>query len=280
MVARITPTSSTSVASDAVPALTDAIRAEVAQRRAEGQSWAAIAAALQWDVADLRHAVRHDPDYEAAFLAARREWEYDAEADLIHTLRQHLHNPDTALAAATLLAKYFSDRRRDETRLEVERRRCQARSATPARPTRSASHPSDQSDHPLTADEERQAADEERQAEQVFWRRQQLVAQDAAKPGAEVYLWGGDHPIGDTPPTAADTRLVIVSDMTLPGRHIYWAMRYPPPTDLRTGPFPAQPARPMPSAQPCPPEIAAHCEIAAHWQAGTQNPSSSTSAPP
>jgi hypothetical protein len=228
-------------------ALPTSLVAAVADRRARGQSWSAIAAAIAWDEAVLRSAVRHDPRYEAALGTARREVEEEAEAELIHTLRQHLHNPETALPAATLLAKYLSDRRRDTTRLAVEQLRRSTRPASPELPA---------APQPPPEAEPRLTADEEQQAERAFWRRQYQVAQEAAQPGAEVYLWGGDHPIGDTPPTAADTRLLIVSDMTIPGRHVYWAMRYPPPTDPETGPFPASPLRPMPEAQPCPPELA------------------------
>lgn len=244
MVSRICEDSRPPEAAFALPA---ALVAEVADRRARGQSWSAIAAALAWDEVALRAAVRHDPRYAAAMAAARREVEQEAEAELIHTLRQHLHNAETALPAATLLAKYLSDRRRDTTRLEVEQLRRSHRPATPGLPA---------DPQPPPAAATPWTADDDQQAERDFWRRQHLVTQEAAQPSAEVYLWGGDHPIGDTPPTAADTRLLIVSDMTIPGRHVYWAMRYPPPTDLRTGPFPASPVRPMPEAQPCPPELA------------------------
>ncbi len=256
MVSRIREDSRPPQAAFTLPA---ALVAEVADRRARGQSWSAIATALAWDEAALRTAVRHDPCYEAAMAAARREVEQEAEAELIHTLRQHLHNAETALPAATLLAKYLSDRRRDTTRLEVEQLRRSFRPATPGLPA---------PPEPPPEAERQWTADDDQRAEREFWRRQHLVAQEAARPGAEVYLWGGDHPIGDTPPTAADTRLLIVSDMTIPGRHVYWAMRYPPPTDLRTGPFPASPVRPMPEAQPCPPELAVSGAAASGFQEG------------
>src|SRR5262245_28614306 len=104
----------------------------VADLRARGKSWDEVAQAVKWeDVAELRRAIRRDPYFPKALKLARHEVEQEAEADGLARLRALTHSPneEVAKAAATVILKHLSDKRRDATRPKVERLRAEARMA-------------------------------------------------------------------------------------------------------------------------------------------------------
>src|SRR5262245_41070995 len=68
--------------------------AEVAEMRAHGQFWKAVAEAVGWDLAELRRALCHDPNYPAAMELALREAEVEAAAEMLHTLRGEMRSDD------------------------------------------------------------------------------------------------------------------------------------------------------------------------------------------
>lgn len=213
--------------------LSDELLAEVADLRARARSWEETAREVGYSVAELRRAVRRDPNFPAALERARKEVEFEAEAETLQRLRKQLHDEDAAeaLKAAQCLTKYLSDKRRDETRLEVERLRAQSRAAR-ARPK--AETPSEQPPEAAEIDPEWIA------------RRRQLerhYAEDAVRDASTVYLWGGCHKIGDTPPDATDTPLRLAADHTVRGTGVvYWAYTDPPAVgNPIEGPFLAPP---------------------------------------
>src|SRR5215218_8124369 len=83
-------------------ALPEDVLAEVADLRARGRSWEETASAVGHTVAELRRAVRHDPNFPAALELARKEIEFEAEAETLQRLRKQLHdeNAKTAMKAA------------------------------------------------------------------------------------------------------------------------------------------------------------------------------------
>ena len=60
-----------------------------------------------------------------------------------------------------------------------------------------------------------------------------------------IHLWGGCHKLGDTMPDDTDIPLMILHDMTIPGKSIYWATTCPAPTDMLHGPFLTPPGKPI-----------------------------------
>jgi hypothetical protein len=216
-------------------ALPEDVLAEVADLRARGRSWEATATEVGFSAAELRRAVRHDPNFPAALELARKEMEFEAEAETLQRLRKQLHdeNAKTAMKAAQCITKYLSDKRRDETRLEVERLRAESR---PARERSKAEEHAQPQEAP------------EGEAEWVAHQRrvEQIRAEAAARDNAIVYLWGGCHKIGETPPDATDTPLHIHVDHTVPDRKVYWVYIDPPIVHPFEGPFLAPPGcRPL-----------------------------------
>ena len=219
-------------------ALPEDILAQVADLRARGHSWEAAAQAVGFAVDELRRAVRHDPNFPAALELARQEFEQEAEAECLRRLRERLSDADakTALKAAQTLTKYLADKRHDQTRLEVERTRAETRSAREQvkAEARRAEEAEDQEPEQTPEEIEREAA-----------RRRRLErarAEEWAREKAIVYLWGGCHKMGDTPPDATDTPLRLMADHTIRGRTVYWAYTDPPPTNNPIdGPFLAPP---------------------------------------
>lgn len=218
--------------------LSDDLLAEVADLRARSRSWEETARAVGFPVADLRRAVRRDPNFPAALERARKEIDFEAEAETLQRLRKQLHDEEaaTAMKAAQCLTKYLSDKRRDETRLEVERLRAESRAT---REHAKIEKPSEQPEEVAEVDPEWVA------------RRRQLerhYAEDAVGDATTVYLWGGCHKIGDTQPDATDTPLRLAADHTVRGRGVvYWAYTDPPPVgNPIDGPFLAPPGcRPL-----------------------------------
>jgi hypothetical protein len=205
--------------------------AEVAGLRARAASWEETAAAVGWDAAELRRALRHDPTFPAALDAAEEEVYREGQADGMARLRALTKDPDPdrAKEAAQIIFRFMAERRRDQTRLEVERLRAEGRRLKAARPANAG----DDEDDGVQLTPEQEA-----KVDEAFRRDQQLKAEKLAREQAIVYLWGGCHPIGDTPPDGTDTPMAIVSDMTaFRGRMIYWVVTDPMPTHPRTGPF-------------------------------------------
>jgi hypothetical protein len=224
--------------------------AKIARRRARGQSWESVAAEFHWDVDDLCYTCDREGAYAAALERAQKDVDDEADAEGMHKLRELLRHKraSVALDAATVLTKYLADTRRDATRLAVEKLRAETKiaCANARRDAALGKHRPDD-DPPLTD------ADKD-QAVRAFWRGQDYSAEDASKPRAEVYLWGGDHKLGSTLPSEKDVRVIVMADDTNNGRKLYWVMTYPTPTDIQHGPFPA--TAPLPDLQPCPPEVA------------------------
>lgn len=213
--------------------LSDDLLADVADLRARGRSWEEAAREVGWSVAELRRAVRHDPNFPAALARARQEIDFEAEAEALQRLRKQLNAEDapTAMKAAQCLTKYLSDKRRDETRLEVERVRAESRAA------RSRAEAETEPEPPAeTAEVDPAWVARRRQLERHY-------AEDAVRDATPVYLWGGCHKIGDTPPDATDTPLRLAADHTVRGRGVvYWAYTDPPPvSNPLDGPFLAPP---------------------------------------
>src|SRR5436305_14970214 len=77
------------------------VLADVAERRARGQSWEAAAEAIGRDAAELRRALRNNPAYDAAYAAAERERDQGADAEGKHRPRLLLRDekPDVARRA-------------------------------------------------------------------------------------------------------------------------------------------------------------------------------------
>src|SRR5262245_11607644 len=104
----------------------------VADLRARGQSWEAVAQAVHWDdVAELRRAIRRDPYFPKALELAEQEVQREADAESLARLRAVVNGnkPVAARKAAEVILKYLAEKRRDATRLEVERIRAEARMA-------------------------------------------------------------------------------------------------------------------------------------------------------
>ena len=114
--------------------LTPELRSDIAYRRAQGHSWDAIGVVFHYHSDALRRAAEGDPEYAAAQEKARAEAAWEGEADGLCRLRLLADGADDgrALAAAEVLVKYARERRRDDTRLAVERLRADAQQARAA----------------------------------------------------------------------------------------------------------------------------------------------------
>ena len=193
--------------SEADSGLDPDLLAEIAGLRARASSWEETAAAVQWDVAELRRVLRTDRAYAAVYEAARREVVAETEALALKTLRDQMSAPKTivARAAVKIVIDQGTRTRADELKLRIARERIQARGAK----GRDATDDDDELDPEPELTPEEAAREEE-----VYRRRQQEYAEDAARERAVVYLWGGCHRLGDAPPDGSDTPLTIIHDMT------------------------------------------------------------------
>src|SRR5262249_17637173 len=135
--------------------------------------------------------------------------------------------------AATIL-KYLSEKRRDETRLEVERIRSETRLMCADAKARKAAEVAQKGE-----EEYEWTAADRALAEEVQRRGERYYAEKLAREQAIVYRWGGCHKIGDTPRDETDTPMRLYADMTaIRGQTIYWAVTDPPPvSDGQNGPF-------------------------------------------
>lgn len=216
------------------PALDADTLATVADLRARACSWEKTAREIGWDTAELRRAVRREPDYARAYREAVREVLDEAAAELVLALRAQVRDPDAATArkATEALAKHVAAENRNSTRLEAERLRAETAQA------RIAARRADPHDEPAPV------PTSQLPPEQVHTPHiEELHARRAADDRAVVWLWGGAHKVGGVAPDPApDTPLVLFTDDTVPGgRKLFWAARFPLATDPFDGPFPAPP---------------------------------------
>jgi hypothetical protein len=183
---------------------------EIAALRARATSWEDTAAKVRWDVNELQRVLRRDRAWPAALDAARRAFEREVATEALCVLRAQMTSdkPQVAKAAAKIVLDYDARRCADETKLEIERARANARCA----PRRG-------------AEEDDADAEPERgpTAEEVA--RYEVEVKAAAERFAErakVCLWSGCHRL-DAEPDATDTELSLRPETTAAGRVIYWA---------------------------------------------------------
>ena len=236
--------------------------AEVAELRTHCRTWEGIASEIGWDVNELRRATRRDSQFPDAVQRAIDDFRAEVETEMIHTVRQLMRTTDPVEArkACELYEEYLAGVRRDRTRLEVERLRAEAKIAA-AEAKIAASQEKIAAAVAKAKAEAEEAAnaprlDEDgvplmtREQEDTYYRQRALAqtaaeiyeAEKGAREGSLVFLWGGCHKIGGVAPDETDTPLMLVSDDTVMGRHICWAMTKPAPVwDIDNGPFLAPP---------------------------------------
>ena len=204
------------------------LRSDIAYRRAHGSSWDAVGTVLRYHSDALRRACENDPDFAAAQERAWAEAAWEGQADGLRRLRLLVNGEDDgrALKAAEVLLKYAAERRRDATRLAIERLRADAQQArAAAQQAKAEAKRAPREEEPagpvivgyMPAPE----TDAERQAR--FAREH---AERAAEPAAEVYLWGGKHPTGiSVRPDDSDVPVRVFADWSCgcgPKSVIYW----------------------------------------------------------
>ncbi len=240
------------------PKLDSATIARVADLRSRGRSWDFVAADIGCRAIDLTGACYDDPRYDKSLARAKREHRDERLVEACTRLQMEVRDPsdpkravEAAKALAEIVAQEESlevkerieqkkcdtrldlvrlrDRRnaerealaakleienlRCETRLKVEELRAAARGLKAEKP--------DPADRPPTAAEEAQHVE-------AFWRGRERDLQGALEPGAEVYVWGGQHPLTEgLPPDDTDTRVLVLGDGNVRGRRIYWVITCP-----------------------------------------------------
>jgi hypothetical protein len=110
------------------------LRSEIAYFRARGRSWEDLAGVFKCDPGALRRATEKDPAFAAEQKRAWDEVAWEAEAESLQRLRQVAAGTgERATRVAEALVKYAHERRRDKTRLAIEKMRTAAKLATKAR---------------------------------------------------------------------------------------------------------------------------------------------------
>lgn len=221
--------------------LTPALRSDIASRRAEGHPWSTIGVALGHHSDALRRAAEDDPDFPAALERAWADATWEGEADAMRRLRRLLNedDPKIALHAAEVLVKYARERRRDDTRLAVERMKGKAQVAKAAARAKATEPawvaPPNRNPLPKTEAEWevlRERIDTDRAAESVETPGEYM--------SPRTFLWGGKHPLGRScPPDGADVPMRVRADHSIAGGVVYWVVPHDPPAA-------ADPARPVP----------------------------------
>ena len=94
--------------------LPPSLRADLAYRRARGDSWEELGTAFRYDPDALRRAVHADPAFAAEQEAATAEAVWEAEAAAMHRLRRLTasEDPKVALRAAVALTRCVAVRHR------------------------------------------------------------------------------------------------------------------------------------------------------------------------
>ncbi len=207
--------------------LTPELRSEIAYRRAQGHRWEAIGCALRYSSEALRRLVEADPEFGAVQEKAWAEATWEGEAAAMSRLRLMLNGDDKyALQAAEILVKYARERRRDDTRIAVEKLRTEAvhvRAESRAAQRAPVAEPAFPAWPPFPP-EVKETEDER------IVRMEREAAENAVKPPfpAEVYLWGGKHHIGQClEPDESDIKVRVVPDWSagrLDRMIIYWVV--------------------------------------------------------
>src|SRR5262249_35357211 len=156
-------------------------------------------------------------------------------AEMLLSLRRLMREPDPAEVrkAADILARFLASDERNRTRVEVEELRAEtklavaeAKATAQARKDAAAEAARARSGADLGMSAEQWAEWERRDAE-IDQRHARRHAEEVARTKSVVYLWGGCHKLGSTPPDDTDTPLVVISDQTISGRQLYWALTDP-----------------------------------------------------
>jgi len=195
-------------------------RTSAAYLRARGHDWEFIGSMLKRNGFDMRCAAEADPLFPAALESARTEATWEVEGDALQRLRLLIHSEDEVVVrrACEILLAHARDRRRDETRLAVEKLRAEVQQAkAAARVARTQSEePWERSVvYPVPTEEDRARS------------REGYALEQAVRPQAEVYLWGGKHSLGRcVPPDESDKPVRIVTDYSVghAPRGTYWVI--------------------------------------------------------
>jgi hypothetical protein len=221
---------------------------DAAEMLARGRSWEDIAATVQWDVRDLKRAAREDVRFLPLVVMIEEENRHRAEGEMLCCARAGFGSEDGKERAKAIdsVAKYLASIHRDETRLKVAEINNQAKLAVEQLRTDRARAKAGKGEEPepgpeappLTPEQEAHHWDCERRS--ALWNAE-LVAREKGV----MFLWGGCHKLGSTPPDDTDTPLQVFFDHTLP-RHgqkgLIWAVPTPTPVpDAEHGPFLAPP---------------------------------------
>ena len=232
--------------------LTPELRSDIAYRRAHGHSWDAIGVTLHFHSDALRRASENDPDFAAAQERAWTTATWEGQADGMARLRLMVNgcDDDRALKAAEVLVKYASERRRDDTRLAVEKMRAEAQVARAAARAK-ADAPREEPARPVIVGWV-PAPETDAERQKRFAREH---AERATEPDAEVFLWGGKHPTGrSVAPDDSDTPVRVYADWScgVGGKRcpVYWVA--PAAAKVRGGCnlFPEDNADVLPAGQP------------------------------
>ncbi len=205
--------------------LTPELRSDLAYRLACGYSWNALGGALHCDPDALRRAAENDPEFPAAQERAWAQATWEGEADAMVRLRRMLYedDPDKSFKAAEVLVKYARERRRDDTRIAVEKLRTEA--AHVRAEARAAQHaPAPEPAWPPFPPVVKETEDERIARVE----RESTEAASNPPPSAEVYLWGGKHHIGQcVEPDESDVKVRVVPDWSAgcgSRMTIYWVV--------------------------------------------------------
>jgi hypothetical protein len=110
--------------------MTPQLRSAIAYRRAHGRSWEELAGDLKCDPDALRYAAEADPEFAAAQERAWTAAAWEGEADGMRRLRKVAAGEgESATRAAMILFKYAHERRRDATRVAIQKMRVETRAA-------------------------------------------------------------------------------------------------------------------------------------------------------
>jgi hypothetical protein len=178
---------------------------DVAGRRADNVSWVIVGATLKFDCDALRAAAEADPRFAPALDRARAELTWQAEAAALRRLNRLLDSEDEGVAAraAEAVVKAAAERRRNDTRLAVEKMRAETALAKVA---------AKRAEADADADPYASLAPEVRKGLESEW-KDTLDAWNPLTLRPRVYLWGGQGPVGrGAEPDENDPRVRIVRD--------------------------------------------------------------------
>jgi hypothetical protein len=228
--------------------LSPELRSDLAYRRARGRTWDDLGQALGCNPDALRRAAENDPEFAAAAKRARKDAWHEGQADGLRRLRAQANgsDEDQALRASKILVQYAAEREERETRLKIERIRAKTRLAVEelrasARAAKAAAGEGEVWVEPI-----RPAPETEEERQKRFAHEH---AERAARPEAEVYIWGGKHSLGRCiGPDESDIRVRIRPDWScgLGERGtVYWVVPDPiPPEAWMPGDPPLTPTAP------------------------------------